>query len=99
MTRRWDLQEKKSKPGFQKNVFAIEKQCNAYVMTSLFEGFPNALVEAMCMGLPVISTDCKSGPREILAPKTSIFEATKEKHRFSCRYSIKIRVDGSTLVC
>ena len=72
------IQEKVILAGFQKNVFAIEKQCNAYVMTSLFEGFPNALVEAMCMGLPVISTDCKSGPREILAPKTSIFEATKE---------------------
>jgi len=30
---------------------------------------------------------------------TTIFETTKEKHRFSCRYSIKIRVDGSMLVC
>lgn len=30
---------------------------------------------------------------------TSIFEMTKEKHRFSCRYTIKIRVDGNMLVC
>ena len=30
---------------------------------------------------------------------TTVFETTKGKHRFSCRYSIKIRVDGSMLVC
>lgn len=59
-------------PGFRKDVFAIETKCNAYVMSSLFEGFPNALTEAMCLGLPVISTDCKSGPKEILAPKIGL---------------------------
>lgn len=59
-------------PGFRKDVFAIEKYCNAYVMTSLFEGFPNALTEAMCLGLPVISSDCKSGPKEILVPKQEL---------------------------
>lgn len=59
-------------PGFRKDVFAIESKCNAYVMSSLFEGFPNALTEAMCLGLPIISTDCKSGPKEILAPTTKL---------------------------
>lgn len=58
--------------GFRKDVFAIESHCNAYVMTSIFEGFPNALTEAMCLGLPIISTDCKSGPKEILAPKINV---------------------------
>jgi len=58
--------------GYQENPFSIMKHCDLYVLSSLFEGFPNAMVEAMCIGLPVIATDCKSGPREILAPELDI---------------------------
>jgi glycosyltransferase involved in cell wall biosynthesis len=53
-------------PGFQKNPYAYLSCSSIYVMTSLFEGFPNAMVEAMLCGLPVVAYDCKSGPQEIL---------------------------------
>ena len=52
--------------GYAENPFAIISKAKYYVSASLNEGFPNALVEAMVLGLPVIMTNCPSGPAEIL---------------------------------
>ena len=54
------------------NPFSFIAQSDIYVLSSLFEGFPNAMAEAMVCELPIIAADCKSGPREILAPDTPI---------------------------
>ena len=49
-----------------KNVFKYYKLADLFVLTSLYEGFGNVLVEAGTFKIPIISTNCKSGPKEIL---------------------------------
>lgn len=56
--------------GFDKNPYKYMRNSKVFIMSSLWEGFGNTLVESMASGTPVISTDCKSGPKEILSPKT-----------------------------
>lgn len=58
-------------PGFVENPFALTSRAHAYLACSNAEGFPNALVEAMVLGTAVASTDCDSGPAEILRGHTA----------------------------
>jgi len=53
--------------GFRENPYPYLKHARFFVSTSNAEGFPNAIVEAMCLGKAVIATNCESGPAEILS--------------------------------
>jgi len=56
--------------GFQDNPFKYMSKAKIYISTSLYEGFENTIIEAMACGIPVISSNCSSGPREILTDDT-----------------------------
>jgi glycosyltransferase involved in cell wall biosynthesis len=58
--------------GQQANPFKYLRLASVYIMTSGWEGFPLALCEAMACGLPVITADCFTGPREIIANEIAL---------------------------
>ena len=64
--------------GFQNNPYKFVRHSKAFVFTSLWEGFPNVVAESLAVGKAVISTDCRTGPREILAPDTDFLKETKK---------------------
>jgi glycosyltransferase involved in cell wall biosynthesis len=66
LVRQLGLTENVQMPGFVKNPYAYMARARLLVLSSRWEGFGNVLVETLACGTPVVSTDCKGGPGEIL---------------------------------
>jgi len=64
---RLGLTDRVQLPGFVENPYSYMAHAGLFVLSSLFEGLPTVLVEALFCGVPVVSTDCPNGPDEILA--------------------------------
>ena len=60
------LEDKITLLGYLDNPYPYFANCDVFVLSSLYEGFGNVLVEAALFGLPIVSNDCESGPREII---------------------------------
>jgi len=61
-----DLEDSVSLPGFVENPYAYLKRARIFALSSKWEGLPTVLIEALALGTRIVSTDCESGPREIL---------------------------------
>lgn len=72
------IQDKVAFTGVRKNLFPYVGRSHIYVLSSNHEGFPNALLEGMAAGLPLIATDCKTGPREIVLSQPEYEKLIKE---------------------
>lgn len=63
--------------GYKSNPYPYLANSTGFVFSSIFEGLGNSIIEALACGLPVISTDCNAGPREILAPDSDFSKGTE----------------------
>lgn len=66
LVKKLDLTNQVSLPGWAENPFTFMSRASLFVLSSIYEGLPTVLVEALACGCPCVSTDCPSGPAEIL---------------------------------
>jgi len=96
LIKNYNLQDRIFLPGVIDNPRNTIVNADIFVLSSLIEGFPNVLIEAMSVGLPCISFDCASGPNEIIENNTNgiLVEVGNVK---LLQYSIERLIGSKTL--
>ena len=81
-------------PGFQENPYNYVSHSTVFVLSSLFEGFGNVLVDALALGVPVVSTRCPVGPEDIITDEiTGIFVPPADEEALA-RAILRVLRDG-----
>ncbi len=76
----------------RQNPFSLLKKCDLFLFTSKREGFPNVLLEALACDLPIISTDCSNGPRELLDPQSDFQKRLSNGYEYG-EFGILVALD------
>jgi glycosyltransferase involved in cell wall biosynthesis len=66
LVREYHLEADVALPGFVADIHRYMARAGVFALSSSREGLPTVLIEALALGVPVVATDCPSGPREIL---------------------------------
>lgn len=86
LTKKLGIEQQVYFAGRQENPFPLMAACDIYVSSSVSEGFPNALLEAMALSLPVVATNCLSGPAELLMDEADY--SASDRGYVQCAYGI-----------
>lgn len=86
------IEEQAVLTGPKKNPFPYVRRADLFIHPSNHEGFPNAVIEAMALGRPVVATDCRTGPREILLSGEEYGEVSG---KFPDGSSVRDVIDGA----